>query len=125
MVPDPILGFQPDSQIQYNQKRQLNPANKSKNPFLRKKKPTGEEKEQSGSFEKESVRSKSKPIRFEHTNNRSELDNDIETNTIDDSVSSQSNKKRVLTKEEIELEKHRFSSDSYKGWKPILYPVEG
>ena len=123
VVPDPILGFQPDSQIQYNKKRQLNPANKSKNPFLRKKKQIGEEQKRLRSLEKESIQSKSKPIRFE--NKRSELDEEIETNVINDSVLSQPQEKRIPTKEEIELEKLRFDSDSYKGWKPILYPIEG
>jgi len=125
VVPDPILGFQPDSQIQYNKKRQLNPANKSKNPFLRKKKQIGEEQKRLRGLEKESFQSKSKPIRFENTNKRSELDEDIETNVINDSVLSQPQEKRIPTKEEIELEKLRFDSDSYKGWKPILYPIEG
>ena len=122
VVPDPILGYHPDSQIQYNKKRQLNPANKSKNPFLRQKKQNGNEKKRFRSLEKES---ESKPVRFENNGKRSELDIDIETNIINDSVASQSNAKSIPTKEELELEKLRFDSDSYQGWKPILYPVEG
>ena len=122
VVPDPILGYQPDSQFQYNKKRQLNPANKSKNPFLRQKKQNGEDKKRFRSLEKES---ESKPIRFKNRDNQSELEIDIETNVINDSLPSQSKEKRIPTKEEIELEKLRFDSDSYKGWKPILYPIEG
>jgi len=118
---DPILGSQQGGHIQYNRKRRLNPLNKSKNPFLRKKTRTERQEKRQQSLEQESNHSTSKPIRFEKPNARSNLDSDLETNTISDSVSS--NRNRKPTKDELALEKDRFTSDSYEGWRPILYPA--
>ena len=128
VLPDPIFGYQQDGYTQHNRKRQLNPANKSKNPFLRKKKrfELGEEKKRQRSLDNESVRAtSSKPIRFEKTNNQQSDDVDIQTNTINDSLSSLPSRKRIHIKKEIDLANGRFTADSYQGWKPILYPVEG
>ena len=128
VLPDPIFGFQQDGYTQHNQKRQLNPANKSKNPFLRKRKrfQGGAEKKRQRSLDKESIHAtSSKPIRFEKTNTQQSNDVDIETNTINDSGSSLPSRKRIHIKKEKDLVKGRFTADSYQGWTPILYPVEG
>ena len=117
---DPVRLQQQDGLIQHNKKRQLNPANKSKNPFLRKHKQTrGPQRSLDGGF----IISTSRPVRFERTTPKSESKADIETNAISDSVLP--HKKRKATKQEIEIAKGRFTPDSYKGWKPILYPAKG
>jgi hypothetical protein len=127
---DPIFGLLQDGHIQFNQKRQFIPAIKSKNPFLRRPNPflrkpkrTGAEKKRQRSLSGKSIRPTSNPIRFEETNSKSQLNTDIDTNVISDLVSPLNKKK--ATKNGLELAKGRFTPDSYEGWKPILYPVEG
>ena len=105
---DPLLGQSEDGRVaNFNQKRQLNPANKENNPFLRKPKPLRH-------FQL---------VRPEELNSLGKLKQDVETNIISDSLSS--GKKKNLTKKEKEIEERRFTADSYEGWRPISNPVEG
>ena len=89
---------------------------------MRKPKRTREEKKQLRSLDEESIRPTSNPIRFEHVNLRSQLKADLDSNKISDSVQPL---RKKTSKKEVELAKGRFTPDSYEGWKPILYPVEG
>ena len=105
---DPLLGQSEDGRVaNFNQKRQLNPANKENNPFLRKPKPLRH----------------FTLVRPAELNSLGKLKQDVETNIISDSLPS--GKKKNLTKKEKEIAESRFTDDSYEGWRPISHPVEG